>query len=210
MRSCSTGWRCSASSTRDARRARDARHRDGAGPEALIAISTLRGASCLLGTRSRTRTARTRSGSSTATRAADRAASDEPYITPHVPTDGEVLEADVVVVGSGAGGGTIAGVLATQGKKVVVLEAAGRPASATTAARDRGEPGDDVPRRDRRLGRRQHRPARGATLGGGTTINWHNCVKPSAEVRREWAQDWAWRTSTARSSTATSRRCWRG
>ena len=28
----------------------------------------------------------------------------------------------------------------------------------------------------------------GATLGGGTTINWHNCVKPSAEVRREWAE----------------------
>ena len=29
----------------------------------------------------------------------------------------------------------------------------------------------------------------GATLGGGTTINWHNCVKPSAEVRREWASE---------------------
>ena len=29
----------------------------------------------------------------------------------------------------------------------------------------------------------------GATLGGGTTINWQNCVAPSPEVRREWAAE---------------------
>lgn len=27
----------------------------------------------------------------------------------------------------------------------------------------------------------------GATLGGGTTINWQNCVLPSDKMRREWA-----------------------
>jgi choline dehydrogenase-like flavoprotein len=29
----------------------------------------------------------------------------------------------------------------------------------------------------------------GATLGGGTTINWQNCVRPSDQMRREWAQE---------------------
>src|SRR3954453_15091657 len=48
------------------------------------------------------------------------------WITPVVPEGDELeLEADVVVVGSGACGGVIAGTLAQQGLKVVVLEAAG-------------------------------------------------------------------------------------
>ena len=29
----------------------------------------------------------------------------------------------------------------------------------------------------------------GATLGGGTTVNWQNCVRPSDAVRREWATE---------------------
>jgi hypothetical protein len=29
----------------------------------------------------------------------------------------------------------------------------------------------------------------GATLGGGTTINWQNCVLPSDKMRREWATE---------------------
>jgi hypothetical protein len=116
---------------------------------------------------------------------------DEPHIRPHVPTDGEVLEADVVIVGSGAGGGTIAGVLAKQGKKVVVLEA-GRATSERDYRQLEAEASATMMYRGGFTVSADGHAAilAGATLGGGTTINWHNCVKPSAEVRREWAREW--------------------
>ncbi|MCU1674227.1 MAG: oxidoreductase [Frankiales bacterium] len=115
---------------------------------------------------------------------------DEPYITPYVPTDGEVLETDVVVIGSGAGGGTIAGVVAAAGRQVVVLEA-----GIATSERDYNQleivagqammyKGGVALTADSNVGL-----LAGHTLGGGTTINWQNCVAPSPEVRREWAAE---------------------
>ncbi|HVE74539.1 MAG TPA: GMC family oxidoreductase [Mycobacteriales bacterium] len=115
---------------------------------------------------------------------------DPPYITPYVPVDGEVLEADVVIIGSGAGGGTIAGVLASQGKNVVVLEAGGATSerdydqlelsAAVAMMYKRGV----ALTADTNVGL-----LAGATLGGGTTVNWQNCVSPSAALRQEWAKD---------------------
>jgi choline dehydrogenase-like flavoprotein len=160
-------------------------------PEALVAISTLRGASCLLAHSIPDENGQNPFWKQYGYPGPQVAPPDtEPYITPHVPTDGEVLEADVVVVGSGAGGGTIAGVLATQGKKVVVLEA-GRATSERDyigleidASQKMMYRGGIAVSADGNIGL-----LAGATLGGGTTINWHNCVKPSAEVRREWATE---------------------
>jgi len=160
-------------------------------PEALIAISTLRGASCLLAHSITDADGRNPFWPQYGYPGPVITPPDtEPYITPHVPTDGEVIEADVVVVGSGAGGGTIAGVLAAQGKKVVVLEV-GRATSERDYRQLELESSQTMMYRggiavsaDGNIGL-----LAGATLGGGTTINWHNCVKPSDAVRKEWASE---------------------
>jgi choline dehydrogenase-like flavoprotein len=159
-------------------------------PEALVAISTLRGGACMLAHAIPDATGRNPFWAQYGYPGPQIPPPDDPpHITPHVPADGEVLEADVVVVGSGAGGGTIAGVLATQGKKVVVLEA-GRATSERDYRQLELEASQTMMYRnglsvsaDGNIGL-----LAGATLGGGTTINWHNCVQPSDAVRREWAE----------------------
>jgi choline dehydrogenase-like flavoprotein len=112
-------------------------------------------------------------------------------LTPLVP-DGEelALEADVCVVGSGAGGGVIAGELATRGLKVVVLEAAGYfdesdfnqlelPAYQNMYWRGGPQPSAD----------QNITLMAGTTLGGGTTINWTNCLRTTPWVREQWARE---------------------
>ena len=104
------------------------------------------------------------------------------------PEGGEVLEADVVVVGSGAGGGVIAGELSARGLRVVVLEAGRQYADADLgrselwAYRNLYWRGGFTPTADGNVSL-----ISGQTLGGGTTVNWMNCVRPPDELRREWA-----------------------
>ena len=100
----------------------------------------------------------------------------------------EVVEADVVIVGSGAGGGVIAGELAQAGRSVVVLEAGdyhddadfdGLELSAYQRMYLNGGPFPTVDR--------QVSIVAGAGVGGGTVINWTNCLRTSDHVRAEWA-----------------------
>ena len=94
---------------------------------------------------------------------------------------------DVVVVGSGAGGGTAAGVLASAGLRVVVLEAgdyrnesdfthlegdAYRKMYLDEALKSTADGGIHV--------------LSGATLGGGTVINYTTSFPTPDSVRREW------------------------
>jgi len=106
------------------------------------------------------------------------------------PAAATTLEADVCVVGSGAGGGVIAGTLAAAGMKVVVLEAAGYfnesdftglEIPAYQAMYWRGGP---TPTADGNVSLQA-----GTTLGGGTTINWTNCLRTTDQVRSQWATE---------------------
>ncbi len=100
------------------------------------------------------------------------------------------LEADVCIVGSGAGGGVIAGELAARGLRVVVLEAGGYfddadfdqleiPAYQNTYWRGGPNPTADM----------NVTLQAGACLGGGTTINWTNCLRTKPWVREQWESE---------------------
>lgn len=103
------------------------------------------------------------------------------------PRAGEVVEADAVVIGSGAGGGVAASILAAAGKKVVVLERAAMI----------GEAGFGGPELDglgalfldRGLAATTDRwisIRAGSAVGGGTVVNWSSSLRAPAEVREEW------------------------
>jgi long-chain-alcohol oxidase len=107
------------------------------------------------------------------------------------------LECDVVVVGSGAGGGTAAGVLASAGLDVVVVEAGGYwseedfdGAELSGYARMYLN-GGGVATDDQSIGL-----LAGSCLGGGTVVNYTWCFRPPDFVRDDWTQrfglsDWA-------------------
>ena len=109
-------------------------------------------------------------------------------ITPLVPADGDVLEADAVVVGSGAGGGVIAARLAEAGLKVIVLEAGGYFNEADFDQTELGGysrlywRGGPTPTADFNVSLQA-----GSCLGGGTVVNWTNCLRTKPWVREEWA-----------------------
>ncbi|HEY4895453.1 MAG TPA: GMC family oxidoreductase [Solirubrobacteraceae bacterium] len=106
------------------------------------------------------------------------------------PDGDTTLEADVCIVGSGAGGGVIAGVLSGRGLRVVVLEAGGYfddadfhqlelPAYQNTYWRGGPQPTADM----------NLTVQAGSCLGGGTTINWTNSLRTTPWVREQWESE---------------------
>jgi choline dehydrogenase-like flavoprotein len=111
-----------------------------------------------------------------------------PKTLPITEVNGDTtMSCDVVVVGSGAGGGTAAGVLAAAGLDVIVLEAGGYQNESdfthleSDAYRDMYLDGALNTTADGGMV-----VLSGATLGGGTVINYTTSFPTPPEVRTEW------------------------
>ncbi len=111
-------------------------------------------------------------------------------IRPVVITTDTTLSCDAVIVGSGAGGGVVAAELTAAGKDVIVLEKGGYRNEADFTHQEREalatmyDAGGLLATRDLGLVILQ-----GATLGGGTVINYTTSFPTPDAVRHEWARD---------------------
>jgi choline dehydrogenase-like flavoprotein len=110
-------------------------------------------------------------------------------IVPLTITD-TTLDADVVVIGSGAGGGVVAAELAAAGRKVLVLEKSGY-------ANEADFDGAEVRSTQRLFEKKGILATRdlgvvllaGSTLGGGTTVNWSTSLRTPDYVLKQWADE---------------------
>lgn len=100
------------------------------------------------------------------------------------------LDADAVIIGSGAGGGVIAAELAEAGRSVIVLEAG-------PLRREPDMPTDELTAHGTLYLNRGLVSTwdgsvvilAGGGVGGGTTINWMTSVRLADDIRAEWARD---------------------
>jgi len=99
------------------------------------------------------------------------------------------LEADVAIVGSGAGGGTAAEILALAGLKVVVLEE-GPLRSSSDFRMLESEAYPDLYQESaaRRTADKAIQILQGRCVGGGTTVNWTSSFRAPPATLAHWAR----------------------
>lgn len=111
-------------------------------------------------------------------------------IHPLAITADTTLDCDAVIVGSGAGGGVVAAELAAAGKDVVVLEK-GSYRNEADFTHQEGEALEALYDAGGLLATHDLGCVvlQGATLGGGTVINYTTSFPTPASVRHDWARD---------------------
>ncbi|KAL0330045.1 UNVERIFIED_CONTAM: Long-chain-alcohol oxidase FAO4A [Sesamum radiatum] len=98
-----------------------------------------------------------------------------------------IVKCDAVVVGSGSGGGVVAGVLAKAGYKVLVLEKGSYLARSRLSLLE-GQAMDQMYLGHGILGTENMDVlvVAGSTVGGGSTINWSASIRTPPHVIEEW------------------------
>ncbi len=115
----------------------------------------------------------------------DRGAAD-PSLPFSIAKDRERIAADVVVIGSGAGGGVIASAFARAGKRVVVLEAGDAYDASATSQRELSMADTYLDAGLTSTNDLGIAILAGATLGGGTTVNWCTSFRLPERIAAEW------------------------
>lgn len=112
-----------------------------------------------------------------------------PKVLPTVPVGpgATTLEADVCVVGSGAGGSVIAARMAQSGRSVLVVEAGPYRNEADFDQLESSGAGMYLGGGGLWSEEGEIGLLAGSTLGGGTVINSMVCLRPPKDIRREWA-----------------------
>ena len=105
-------------------------------------------------------------------------------------TTPQTLEADVVIIGTGAGGGTTAEILAQAGFKVLMLEEG--PLKTSASFKDMNEGRAYAELYQEATGRATSDGAiailQGRSVGGTTTINWTSSFRTPPETLKHWSE----------------------
>lgn len=101
----------------------------------------------------------------------------------------EALEADVCIIGSGAGGSTLAAGLCARGLRVVMLEEGSHHTRQSFNLRE----ADAYPKLYQDQGTRATVDGaitllQGRSVGGGTTVNWTTCYRTPDRILQHWAE----------------------